>query len=203
MKEINLKINDNLKLQNGYIYFIINKELDKIYVGETTNINRIKNYENIYINKKAKGRESINNELLKDLLNTDYNFLFYYFETIHYKKLERIYLKYLTGLLNSKLIKFWLLKKGKMQGDIYQVDKEPILDIPIHKTTDKKLEIQMIALIDKIIKAKVNEHDADNEHDKEFYHNYSKSIESDIDNLVYKLYDISDEEQDTIKSLLK
>ena len=90
-----------------------------------------------------------------------------------------------------------------MQGDIYQVDKEPLLDIPIHKTSNKELEIQMITLVDKIIKAKVQEHEADNDHDKEFYHNYSKSIESDIDNLVYKLYDITGEEQDNIKSLLK
>jgi hypothetical protein len=90
-----------------------------------------------------------------------------------------------------------------MQGDIYQVDKEPLLDIPIHKTTDKELETQMITLVDKIIKAKVSTFEADNEHDKDFFLNYSKTIESEIDSLVYKLYDISNEEQDTIKSLLK
>lgn len=127
----------------------------------------------------------------------------YVLQSYNIIKSTRINLKYLTGILNSKLIKFWLLKKGKMQGDIYQVDKEPLLDIPIHKTSNKELEIQMITLVDKIIKAKVQEHEADNDHDKEFYHNYSKSIESDIDNLVYKLYDITGEEQDNIKSLLK
>ena len=29
------------------------------------------------------------------------------------------------------MIKFWLKYKGKMQGDLYQIDKEPILNIPI------------------------------------------------------------------------
>lgn len=116
-------------------------------------------------------------------------------------KTERINLKYLTGLLNSKAIKFWLLKKGKMQGSIYQIDKEPLLNIPIHKTTNKELETQMITLVDKIVKAKISSHEADNEHDKEFFLNYSKSIEKEIDNLVYKLYDISKEEEIIINSI--
>ena len=46
---------------------------------------------------------------------------------------DRIDLKYLTGLLNSKLVAFWLKNKGKMQGNNYQLDKEPLLEIPIYK----------------------------------------------------------------------
>ena len=34
-------------------------------------------------------------------------------------------------LLNSKLTKFWLKEKGKMQGDIFQVDITPIISIPL------------------------------------------------------------------------
>jgi adenine-specific DNA-methyltransferase len=117
-------------------------------------------------------------------------------------KSKRINLKYLTGILNSKLIKFWLLKKGKMQGDIFQVDKEPLLQIPIHKTKDKESESKLIELVEKIIKTKVQEHDADNEHDKEFYHNYSNSVESEINKLVYKIYDISDEDIQIIESIV-
>lgn len=48
-------------------------------------------------------------------------------------KTKRINQKYLTGLLNSKLIEFWLRYKGKMQGFNFQVDKEPLLEIPIYK----------------------------------------------------------------------
>ena len=46
-------------------------------------------------------------------------------------KTDRIDNLYLTGLLNSRLIKFWLRHKGKMQGNNFQLDKEPILAIPI------------------------------------------------------------------------
>ena len=42
-----------------------------------------------------------------------------------------INLKYLTGILNSKLIAFYLKNKGKMQGSNYQIDKDPLCKIPI------------------------------------------------------------------------
>lgn len=44
---------------------------------------------------------------------------------------KRISLKYLTAILNSKLVKFWLKEKGKLQGDIFQVDINPIISIPL------------------------------------------------------------------------
>lgn len=44
---------------------------------------------------------------------------------------NRVNQKYLTGLLNSKLIKYWLKHRGKMQGANFQIDKEPLLQIPI------------------------------------------------------------------------
>ena len=53
---------------------------------------------------------------------------------------DRIDLKYLTALLNSHLIAFWLRHRGKMQGLQYQVDKEPLLNIPIVDTDDKAVK---------------------------------------------------------------
>ena len=66
---------------------------------------------------------------------------------------KRINLKYLTGLLNSKLVAFWLRKKGKMQGNAYQLDKEPLLEIPIYKPADKDAN-EIAKLVDKIISLK-------------------------------------------------
>ena len=51
--------------------------------------------------------------------------------TFNIIKTERVNLKYLLVLLNSKLTKFWLKEKGKMQGDIFQVDITPIISIPL------------------------------------------------------------------------
>ena len=54
---------------------------------------------------------------------------------------DKIDLKALVVILNSKLIKFWLKYKGKMQGDIFQIDKEPLLNIPFIKP---KIEMPFI-----------------------------------------------------------
>jgi len=48
-------------------------------------------------------------------------------------KTDKINLKYLTALLNSKLMYFWLYFKGKKQGEQLQIDKAPLLEIPVYK----------------------------------------------------------------------
>lgn len=93
---------------------------------------------------------------------------------------NRIDLKYLTGLLNSKLIAFWLRKKGKMQGNSYQLDKEPLLEIPIFKPADKDKN-EIANLIDTIISLKQQGKDSSKE-------------EKEIDDLIYQLYDLTEEE---------
>ena len=90
-------------------------------------------------------------------------------------KSERINLKYLTALLNSKLVAFWLKYKGKMQGDNYQVDKEPILNIPIKNIEDTK---PFKILVDYIIYLKQEK--------KENY--IIEFFERVIDIAVYELY---------------
>lgn len=59
----------------------------------------------------------------------------YVTQTFYSIKTNRYNLKYLTTLLNSKLIAFWLRFKGKMQGNNYQIDKEPLVNIPILQPT--------------------------------------------------------------------
>lgn len=98
---------------------------------------------------------------------------------------KRINLKYLTGLLNSKLVAFWLRKKGKLQGSAYQLDKEPLLEIPICKPADKE-ENEIAKLVDKIISLKQQGKD-------------SSEQEKKIDELVYKLYEITLDEQKIIE----
>ena len=55
----------------------------------------------------------------------------YVSQTFNVIKSERFDLKVLLGILNSNLVKFWLKKKGKMQGNNYQLDKAPLMEIPI------------------------------------------------------------------------
>lgn len=59
------------------------------------------------------------------------NFDSYINRTFIVVKTERINNKYLTALLNSRVVEFWLKNKGKRQGDIYQIDMEPLLNLPL------------------------------------------------------------------------
>lgn len=54
----------------------------------------------------------------------------------------------LTAILNSSLVCFWLLHRGKMQGSIFQVDKAPLLEIPLPPRGENPL---LVSLVDQII----------------------------------------------------
>ncbi|RTK02818.1 restriction endonuclease [Campylobacter jejuni] len=97
----------------------------------------------------------------------------------------RINLKYLTGVLNSKLIAFWLKHKGKIQGNLFKIDKEPLLNIPVVTINSKNQKIadELINLVDEILKAKEQDKNAN-----------TQELENKINSLVYKLYNLTEEE---------
>ena len=68
----------------------------------------------------------------------------YVSQTYFIIKTGRIGLLYLTAILSSKLIAFWLKYHGKVQGDLYQIDKAPLLEIPIIATNNQK-ELSVLA----------------------------------------------------------
>ncbi|MFH5166935.1 Eco57I restriction-modification methylase domain-containing protein [Campylobacter jejuni] len=105
--------------------------------------------------------------------------------TFYVIKTQRINVKYLTAILNSKLIAFWLKHKGKMQGNNYQIDKEPLLNIPIVDTNSKneKLADELINLVDEILKAKEQDKNAN-----------TQELENKINSIVYKFYNLTEEE---------
>lgn len=117
---------------------------------------------------------------------------------------ERLNQKYLTGLLNSNLIAFWLKYQGKMQGDLYQVDKAPLMNLPIIKSS---IEIQgkIAELVSSIISNKQKQIDyqclletskTENNFDREIQLTKVleqitaelEKAESDINSIIYKLY---------------
>ncbi|EAH5176363.1 class I SAM-dependent DNA methyltransferase [Campylobacter coli] len=105
--------------------------------------------------------------------------------TFYVIKTQRINVKYLTAILNSKLIAFWLKHKGKMQGNNYQIDKEPLLNIPIVTINSKNQKIadELINLVDEILKAKEQDKNAN-----------TQELENKINSIVYKLYNLTEEE---------
>ena len=109
----------------------------------------------------------------------------YVSQTFFIIKTKRINMKYLTGVLNSKVIAFWLWHKGKRQGNNFQIDAEPLLNIPLPPITQANQSIitQIEALVDKILSAKKSNPQTD-----------TSQWEKEIDKLVYSLYELTEEE---------
>jgi adenine-specific DNA-methyltransferase len=78
---------------------------------------------------------------------------------------------------------YWLKNKGKMQGENFQLDKEPLQGMPLPANTSSKTVKEIEKLVDKIIAAKAADPRAD-----------TSAFERQIDNLVYCLYNLSWEE---------
>ncbi len=113
------------------------------------------------------------------------NFDCYVSATFYIIKTKRFDSKFLVGLLNSLLIRFWLKHRGKVQGNNYQIDKEPLMNIPLIKITksNQPTADKIIVLVDKILQAKEKDPKAN-----------IQRLEKEIDALVYQLYHLTDEE---------
>ncbi|MCX2716210.1 Eco57I restriction-modification methylase domain-containing protein [Helicobacter sp. MIT 21-1697] len=110
---------------------------------------------------------------------------FYGSRALFFIQTNRFDMKFLTGLLNSKLIAFWLKHNGKIQGSLYKVEKEPLMSIPIPKITkyNKPLCNKIITLVEEILALKAKDSHCNTSH-----------LESQIDGLVYQLYKLDSKE---------
>jgi len=105
----------------------------------------------------------------------------YVSQTYNIIKTNQINQLYLVALLNSKLVKFWLKYKGKLQGNNYQIDKEPLLEIPI-KEPNNEIINEVIKHLDNI------------KNDITINASISK-----IDDIIYKIYHLTEYEIQTIE----
>ncbi|MCQ2809296.1 class I SAM-dependent DNA methyltransferase [Helicobacter pylori] len=104
---------------------------------------------------------------------------------------DKIEIKYLTALLNSKCI-YFAMRKFYMGGGIEGELKTNNLEkIPIPQITEKNQELarKIIVLVDKILKSKEKDPKAN-----------TQRSEKEIDALVYQLYNLTDEEIKTIEN---
>lgn len=124
---------------------------------------------------------------------------FYGSRALFFITTKRIDLKYLIGILNSRLVYFWLYNKGKKQGDQLQVDKEPLLNIPICNTDNEQLKNKLINFVNEMIECNqrlINEKNPDSINRIK---NDIADIDSFIDKTVYSIYNISEEERKIIE----
>jgi len=105
------------------------------------------------------------------------------------EKDNTVSLKYVLSILNSKLCYLWLYHKGKKKGEILELTGKPIQEIQIKKVTEIEQQpfINIVNCILSITK------------DDDYLQNPKKqakvkTLEAEIDQLVYKLYDLTQEE---------
>ena len=103
---------------------------------------------------------------------------FYGTANLFFIKSERVDLKYVTALLNSKLFSFYMHERLKHTGDLLQIDKNQFMKIPLYIPEDTA---PFSYLVDRIITLKKQNKD-------------TADLEVRIDAMVYELYGLSDEE---------
>lgn len=173
--DINSKISNypNIKKHLDYFKEIITSD-NKPY-----GLHRARN-ENIFLGEKI-----IATRKCKIPTFTYVDFDIYVSQTFNIIKTNRINLKVLSAILNSKLMQFWLKYMGKMQGSNYQLDNEPLRKIPIIKDIPNKREEDIIRNINLILEIKNL--------------NKSKDYEDSIDKIIYDLYGLDNDDIQIIK----
>lgn len=91
-------------------------------------------------------------------------------------------LKYILGLLNSKLYYVWLYNRGKRKGENLELCQKPLSEIPIKKATPSQQQ-QIVDLVNKILATKKTDPNAN-----------TSALEREIDGIVYGLYGLTEEE---------
>ncbi len=147
------------------------------------------------------------------------NFDAYVNRTFLIIKTVRINQKYLTALLNSSVIAFWLKLKGKMQGNNYQIDKNPLLELPLilpNEIKQEEISNMVMVIIENNQKItdynqllhsskKKNEFDREIQLVKEL--NKLKveinNVEATINQMVYELYGLTEDEIAIVENSLQ
>lgn len=101
-------------------------------------------------------------------------------------KNKNIELKYLLGILNSKLYYVWLYFRGKRKGEMLELYQTPLKEIPV-VLSENKMQT-MIELIDTMF--------------GETDENKMELLQYDIDRLVYQIYRLDDLEIQWIEKFL-
>ena len=100
---------------------------------------------------------------------------------------EQTNLKYILGLLNSKIYYVWLYNRGKRKGETLELYQTPLSEMPI-KIVERSIQKEIVKLVDEILTKKESDANPD-----------TSEIESRIDRLVYEIYDLTPEEIDLVE----
>lgn len=109
-------------------------------------------------------------------------------------KTERANHLFLTGLLNSRLVRFWLKQRGKMQGQNFQIDKEPLLAIPLCLPSVAEQE-RIAKLVKRIIECKQQIPSITTDAENVQFQRFLYQIENQIQDAIEKIYELNEDER--------
>ncbi len=96
-------------------------------------------------------------------------------------------LGYLLALLNSRLYFQWLFHRGKRKGKMLEMFQIPLSEIPVKRISHAE-QRQFVELTSLIMQTKRTDNSRD-----------TRDLESEVDRLVYALYDLADIEVDLVR----
>ena len=103
--------------------------------------------------------------------------------------IDNFSMKVLTGILNSRLMNFYVKNFGKLKrDDYYEYSRNILGQLPI-KTPSESNKNNFLIVIDQILTAKKADPNAD-----------TGALEQEIDKLVYELYNLTPDEIKIIES---
>jgi len=128
-------------------------------------------------------------------LNTIYN--------VYVRDNKKINLKYVLGILNSKLLKFyWINKNFDHKETFPKVKKESILGIPIKNINKNNIQLhdKLVQLVELMLQAKQQLQTSKIEREKTMLEQKCSNLDKQIDELVYELYGLTEDEISIIEN---
>jgi len=131
------------------------------------------------------------------------------FDNNNYYTLNTIYniinissysLQFILAIINSNLGKWLWSKKNSDFKSLFpkikktQIEMIPIRTMNLTNPVDKKKHDHLVSVVDQMLEVQKKYHTARTDNDKTMYKREIDRIDNDIDQLVYKLYDLTDEE---------
>lgn len=123
---------------------------------------------------------------------------FYYAEEPYYASravnmvvTDRIDLKLLNGILNSSVVHFWLLKRGKRLGSMLQIDTSFLLSVPIPGVKSRDAA-DIIKLVDVLLRNHVALRRSRTTVDKNRFERAIATAEARLDAIVYGVFGLSE-----------
>lgn len=112
-------------------------------------------------------------------------------------KTDRANMLYLTGLLNSAVIRFWLKHRGKLQGNHFQIDKEPLLALPIHVPSEEAQRI-VAEQVSRVIEGTKLAAHATTSAEAERLARLLREAEHRVETSIANIYGLSRDERETV-----